>query len=42
LQDATFDLEKGEATRLLFKGAEIEVFEAGNRGIRYRIMSPFK
>lgn len=41
-QDATFDLEKGEATRLLFKGAEIEVFEAGNRGIRYRILSPFK
>jgi len=42
-QDATFDLNKdGSPTRLLFKGAEFEVYEAGNMGIRYRVLAPFK
>lgn len=41
-QDATFDLNREGITELRFKGAEIQVFEAGNSGIRYKVLSGFK
>ena len=41
-QEATFDLNREGITELRFKGAEIQVFEATNNGIRYKVLSAFK
>jgi hypothetical protein len=41
-QEATFDLNREGITELRFKGAEIQVFEATNNGIRYKVLSGFK
>ncbi len=41
-QEATYDLAAAGTTRVTFRGAEIEILEAGNSGIRYRVLSGFK
>ena len=40
-QEATYDLSASGPTRIVFKGAEVEVLSADNAGIRYRVLSGF-
>jgi hypothetical protein len=40
-QEATYDLSRSGPTLATFKGAQIEVLEAGNAGIRYRVLRGF-
>jgi len=40
-QEATYDLSPSGPTLATFKGAQIEVLEAGNAGIRYRVLRGF-
>lgn len=40
-QDLTFELEDEGPTLVAVKGSRIEVFEAGNLGIRYRVIKGF-
>jgi len=40
-QDATYDLASAGPTHVTFKGAAIEVLEAGNSGLRYKVLSGF-
>lgn len=41
-QEVTYDLNQAGPTEILFKGAHITVFSAGNTAVRYRVDTPFK
>lgn len=39
--EVTFDRSPGGPTIIAVRGARLEVLEAGNEGIRYRVLSGF-